>query len=59
VINNNGLTACVQYILYYVRFGLFVKMRELVWIAEELWYRFVKVYFVSSSLVAICYGYIC
>ena len=46
----------------YIRFDLFAEMREEGWtgVGEEFWNKFVEVYFefVSSSLVAICYGHI-
>ena len=51
---------CVQYIIYYIRFDLFVEMREEGRAEEELWDRCVEVcfVFVSSSLVAINCGHI-
>jgi len=50
-----------QYIVYYIRLDLFAEMRDEGWTGKELCDKFVEIYFefVSSSLVAICYEYIC
>ena len=47
---------CVQYTAYYIRFDLFIEMRDEGWTGKELWDKFVEIYFVSSCFVAICYG---
>ena len=40
---------CDKYVLYYIRSDLFAEMREEGWTGEELWDRFVEVYFVFVS----------